>query len=116
MNQVLDGLKKSAISQLYEVPLCMAEFMFPREFHRHVSFVSLFVILFTTALNPVFAKKRCDFPAIFNLGASNSDTGGLAAAFLPPKSPYGDTYFHRPAGRYSDGRIILDFIGNILFC
>lgn len=76
------------------------------------------VLLFTTFMNPpavVFSNptKACDFPAIFNFGDSNSDTGGLAAAFLQPGPPHGDTYFGRPAGRFSDGRVILDFIGNM---
>lgn len=54
----------------------------------------------------------CEFPAIFNFGDSNSDTGGLTAAFPAAVSkPYGDTFFHEPVGRYSDGRVIIDFIG-----
>lgn len=77
-----------------------------------VTFIVLLSITTTKLVNPVIATKGCDFPAIFNLGASNSDTGGLAAAFTGPPFPYGETYFHRPTGRYSDGRIILDFIGN----
>ncbi|KAF2291392.1 hypothetical protein GH714_023551 [Hevea brasiliensis] len=61
-------------------------------------------------LSLTYASKNCDFPAIFNFGDSNSDTGGLAAAFSPPNSPFGETFFHMPAGRYSDGRLIIDFI------
>ncbi|KAL5983253.1 hypothetical protein ACLOJK_017337 [Asimina triloba] len=58
-------------------------------------------------------NRGCDFPAIFNFGDSNSDTGGLSSAFgaLPP--PFGLTFFGKPAGRYSDGRLIIDFIGEI---
>lgn len=51
------------------------------------------------------------FPAIFNFGDSNSDTGGLSAAFSPRNSPYGQTFFQMPVGRCSDGRLIIDFIG-----
>lgn len=62
----------------------------------------------------VYAQKHyCDFPAIFNMGDSNSDTGGYAAAFRLATFPYGDTYFHMPAGRISDGRLIIDFIGTL---
>ncbi|KAK4274015.1 hypothetical protein QN277_017307 [Acacia crassicarpa] len=64
----------------------------------------------TTLLNPVFASKVCEFPAILNFGDSNSDTGGLAASLQAPTPPYGETYFHKPAGRFSDGRLIIDFI------
>ncbi|XP_059657827.1 GDSL esterase/lipase At3g26430-like isoform X2 [Cornus florida] len=60
--------------------------------------------------NTFVANKPCDFPAIFNFGDSNSDTGGLSAAFGQVPPPYGESYFHRPAGRYSDGRLIVDFI------
>ncbi|MFQ6628594.1 hypothetical protein Gotur_008123, partial [Gossypium turneri] len=73
--------------------------------------MSLFLfMLLVSILNPVVSHKSCDFPAVFNLGDSNSDTGGYASAFTPPTSPYGDTYFHMPARRFSDGRLIIDFI------
>jgi hypothetical protein len=71
------------------------------------------LILFCST-SPIFAAVDCDFPAIFSFGASNADTGGLAAAFQTPPSPYGQTFFNRSTGRYSDGRIILDFMGNII--
>lgn len=54
----------------------------------------------------------CDFKAIFNFGDSNSDTGGFYAAFPAESGPYGMTYFNKPAGRASDGRLVIDFIGN----
>ncbi|MQM23081.1 hypothetical protein Taro_056142 [Colocasia esculenta] len=52
----------------------------------------------------------CDFPAIFNFGDSNSDTGGLSAAFGPAPPPNGETFFGMPVGRYCDGRLVVDFI------
>ncbi|KAJ4967248.1 hypothetical protein NE237_019097 [Protea cynaroides] len=64
--------------------------------------------------NQALAAKNCEFPAIFNFGDSNSDTGGLSAAFTPPNPPYGETFFHMPAGRYCDGRLIIDFIAESL--
>lgn len=54
----------------------------------------------------------CEFPAIYNFGDSNSDTGGISAAFEPIRAPYGEGFFHKPAGRDSDGRLIIDFIGS----
>lgn len=59
------------------------------------------------------AIAPCDFPAIYNFGDSNSDTGGISAAFEPIQAPYGESFFHGPAGRFSDGRLLIDFIGNI---
>ncbi|XP_050271009.1 GDSL esterase/lipase At5g14450-like [Quercus robur] len=56
----------------------------------------------------------CVFPAIYNFGDSNSDTGGISAAFEPIPAPYGDAFFHKPAGRDSDGRVLIDFIAEHL--
>ncbi|XP_045824588.1 GDSL esterase/lipase At3g26430-like isoform X1 [Trifolium pratense] len=63
---------------------------------------------------PVTEAKKCNFPAIFNFGDSNSDTGGLSAAFGQVPTPNGITFFHTPAGRYSDGRLIIDFLAQNL--
>ncbi|KAK3012812.1 hypothetical protein RJ639_010404, partial [Escallonia herrerae] len=62
----------------------------------------------------VMALPVCVVPAIYNFGDSNSDTGGISAAFYPAGEPYGETFFHRPAGRASDGRLIIDFIAERL--
>lgn len=56
-------------------------------------------------------KPPCKFPAMYNFGDSNSDTGGISAAFEPIRLPYGQTFFKKAAGRDSDGRVLLDFIG-----
>ncbi|GKV52491.1 hypothetical protein SLEP1_g59067 [Rubroshorea leprosula] len=55
-------------------------------------------------------SSGCDFPAIYNFGDSNSDTGSTSAAFGQLHSPFGETFFGRPSGRNSDGRLIIDFI------
>ncbi|KAM7487248.1 hypothetical protein LguiB_024732 [Lonicera macranthoides] len=76
------------------------------------------VLLFSVNIVPnqlVRAKTTpCYFPAIFNFGDSNSDTGGLSAAFGQVGSPSGESYFGGPAGRYSDGRLVIDFIAESL--
>lgn len=71
-------------------------------------------ILLAALTVPCFSDD-CDFPAVFNFGDSNSDTGGWSATFGRAGSPAGETYFHQPAGRYCDGRLIIDFIGIIFF-
>ncbi|KAI5408441.1 hypothetical protein KIW84_054321 [Lathyrus oleraceus] len=52
------------------------------------------------------------YEAIFNFGDSTSDTGNAAFDHPPmdKNSPYGSTYFKHPAGRLSNGRLIIDFI------
>ncbi|EEF32344.1 GDSL esterase/lipase At5g14450 [Ricinus communis] len=56
----------------------------------------------------------CNFPAIFNFGDSNSDTGGKSAAFHRLPYPNGYSLFKKPSGRYCDGRDIIDFIAERL--
>ena len=57
------------------------------------------------------ASSDFNYPAAFNFGDSNSDTGGrIAAGFEPMPPPYGSTFFGGPAGRFCDGRLILDFL------
>ncbi|XP_002461107.2 GDSL esterase/lipase At1g28650 [Sorghum bicolor] len=50
----------------------------------------------------------------FAFGDSLIDTGNFIHYSTAPgpvaHSPYGETFFHRPTGRWSDGRLIVDFI------
>ncbi|XP_022873783.1 GDSL esterase/lipase At3g26430-like [Olea europaea var. sylvestris] len=84
------------------------------ESHSLRTLLFLTVILSLFIPNPVNAKTICEFPAIFNFGDSNSDTGGLSAAFGQAGPPNGESYFHGPAGRYCDGRLVIDFIAESL--
>ncbi|XP_031279968.1 GDSL esterase/lipase At1g54790-like isoform X2 [Pistacia vera] len=55
------------------------------------------------------------YPAVFNFGDSNSDTGGLVAGIAFPLGlPMGQTYFHESSGRFCDGRLIIDFLMNAM--
>ncbi|KAH7519519.1 hypothetical protein FEM48_Zijuj08G0045100 [Ziziphus jujuba var. spinosa] len=60
------------------------------------------------------SNSKCEFKAIFNFGDSNSDTGGFWAAFPAQSGPFGMTYFKKPVGRASDGRLIVDFLASAL--
>ncbi|KAL0345425.1 UNVERIFIED_CONTAM: GDSL esterase/lipase [Sesamum radiatum] len=56
------------------------------------------------------------YDSIISFGDSLADTGNLLLlrpSNNPPPSgcpPYGQTFFHRPTGRFSDGRLVIDFI------
>ncbi|THG01099.1 GDSL esterase/lipase At3g26430 [Camellia sinensis] len=89
------------------------------EFNCPSLLILTLVVLFSSILvsNSVFGKTtttHCEFAAVFNFGDSNSDTGGLSAAFGQAPPPHGETYFHAPAGRYCDGRLVIDFIAGSL--
>lgn len=84
--------------------------------HKH-TFLGLHLLPFLLFqllqhISPTHAN--CAFPAIFNFGDSNSDTGGLVGAFGPQPPPNGITFFHKPAGRFCDGRLVIDFIAQQL--
>ncbi|XP_016648562.1 PREDICTED: GDSL esterase/lipase At1g28590-like isoform X2 [Prunus mume] len=59
------------------------------------------------------------YNSIIAFGDSLTDTGNLYNSY-PNKSlnffhpPYGQTYFHHPTGRCSDGRLVIDFIAEFL--
>ncbi|RAL54189.1 hypothetical protein DM860_004660 [Cuscuta australis] len=70
------------------------------------------VVLAIGAAVPSRCEGKCSssFPAIFNFGDSNTDTGGFWAAFPSQGPPNGITFFGKPVGRATDGRVILDFL------
>lgn len=70
-----------------------------------LSFVSGFI-----SASVVQGSKTCEYPAIFNFGDSNSDTGGISAAFTWVHPPNGENFFGNLSGRACDGRLIIDFI------
>ncbi|KAJ3701138.1 hypothetical protein LUZ61_004843 [Rhynchospora tenuis] len=56
------------------------------------------------------------FNSIFSFGDSYTDTGNinvlgmkLSMSVYSDDLPYGQTFFHRPSHRFSDGRLIVDF-------
>ncbi|XP_057983249.1 GDSL esterase/lipase At3g27950 [Malania oleifera] len=64
--------------------------------------------------SPSDASRLCQFPAIYNFGDSNSDTGGISAALTEVTVPNGESFFGNPSGRFCDGRLIIDFIAEDL--
>ncbi|CAN6872588.1 unnamed protein product [Brassica oleracea] len=72
-------------------------------------------------LTVVNSETNCrNFKSIISFGDSIADTGNLLGLSDPndlPKvafPPYGETFFHHPTGRFSNGRLIIDFIAEFL--
>ncbi|XP_058100718.1 GDSL esterase/lipase At1g31550-like [Magnolia sinica] len=78
----------------------------PRLFNLHL-FITIFL-----SFSGIDSVSGC-YTSIFSFGDSLADTGNLL--YLNKSSnigdfPYGETYFHHPTGRCSDGRVAIDFI------
>ncbi|RVW72037.1 GDSL esterase/lipase [Vitis vinifera] len=60
------------------------------------------------------------FKRIYAFGDSYTDTGNTRSATGPnaftyvSNLPYGSTFFHHPTNRYSDGRLVIDFVAQAL--
>lgn len=89
---------------------------------------TIFTIIIPTWLNPSITAKASSagicYKSIISFGDSLADTGNLlrldrlsSSSNTPPHfflPPYGETFFHHPTGRCSDGRLVIDFIAESL--
>lgn len=80
-----------------------------------ITFAIIVLVLFGFTENLSTVSSSCNFPAVYNFGDSNSDTGAISAAIGEVPPPNGVAFFGRSAGRHSDGRLIIDFISKYLF-
>ncbi|KAG0483296.1 hypothetical protein HPP92_011380 [Vanilla planifolia] len=77
--------------------------------------ISLLPLTFSSPLTP-----KPPFSKIYAFGDSFTDTGNTHSATGPfnfrhvSNPPYGTTFFHRPTNRYSDGRLVVDFLASAL--
>jgi hypothetical protein len=65
---------------------------------------------------PLAQCGQQNYTSMFSFGDSLTDTGNLLVSsplsnHIVGRYPYGITYFHRPTGRCSDGRLVVDFLG-----
>ncbi|KAK1411153.1 hypothetical protein QVD17_37698 [Tagetes erecta] len=74
--------------------------------------IILLLLLTTAAASP----NPQPFIKIYAFGDSYTDTGNTASVSGPnaftyvSNPPYGTTFFHHPTNRYSDGRLVIDFV------
>jgi hypothetical protein len=78
--------------------------------------ISFFLVL-SNRLHLALAEDRF-YSHFFAFGDSNTDNGNYIHYAETPshvaRPPYGETFFKYPTGRYSDGRVIMDFICMLL--
>ncbi|KFK44742.1 hypothetical protein AALP_AA1G297000 [Arabis alpina] len=89
------------------------------ESHMLMKLVSFF--LFTLLVTTVYSESQCrNFKSIISFGDSIADTGNLVGLSDPNDlphvafPPYGETFFHHPTGRFSNGRLVIDFMAEFL--
>ncbi|KAG6489946.1 GDSL esterase/lipase At1g28570-like [Zingiber officinale] len=80
--------------------------------------VSLSFRLFALAYLHAQHASGC-YTSIFSFGDSLADTGNLLLSTgsngtRVGRLPYGETFFHSPTGRFSDGRLMIDFIAQAM--
>ncbi|OIT00637.1 PREDICTED: GDSL esterase/lipase At1g28590-like [Nicotiana attenuata] len=85
-----------------------------------LSFFLLLIITLAFFSSPSAAQTKCNIKSVYQFGDSLADAGnvirtpGANIIFRANRAPYGQTFFKRPTGRFSDGRIIIDYISSAL--
>ncbi|XP_047314504.1 GDSL esterase/lipase At3g48460-like [Impatiens glandulifera] len=84
-------------------------------------FLTTVLLLITTTFSVAAAASSGNtFRKIYAFGDSYTDTGNTVSSSGPSgfnyvsSLPYGTTFFHRPTNRYSDGRLMIDFVAEYL--
>ncbi|GAA0186227.1 hypothetical protein LIER_33515 [Lithospermum erythrorhizon] len=81
-------------------------------------------LIMTICITPSFQQQQQPngraFTTIYAFGDSFTDTGNTESSSGPnafthvSSPPYGRTFFHHPTNRYSDGRLVIDFVAQSL--
>lgn len=80
----------------------------------------LLLIIFSILYSPLASSTTTPFDKIYAFGDSYTDTGNTRTSTGPAvfnyvsNPPYGSTFFHYPTNRYSNGRIVIDFVAQAL--
>ncbi|PON85275.1 Lipase [Trema orientale] len=91
-------------------------------FSNQITLITIATILILSSPTSIAKTKTNPLPfkKIFAFGDSFTDTGNTGSVSGPSgfghvsNPPYGITFFHRPTNRYSDGRLVIDFVAQSL--
>lgn len=81
--------------------------------------LTLFITCAVTSAADTHRGRR-PFRSVYAFGDSYTDTGNTRSSSGPSgfmfvsNLPYGRTFFRRPTNRYSDGRLVIDFVAQAL--
>ncbi|WCJ36201.1 GDSL esterase/lipase At3g48460 [Euphorbia peplus] len=84
------------------------------------SLTLILTLLLSSSLSLIgSAPPPSSFKKIYAFGDSFTDTGNTKSTngisgFKGSNPPYGETFFHHPTNRYSDGRLMIDFVAESL--
>ncbi|XP_062114923.1 GDSL esterase/lipase At3g48460-like [Humulus lupulus] len=85
-----------------------------------ITIVTILIISSPASINAKTKTSPLPFKKIYAFGDSFTDTGNTRSATGPSgfnhasNPPYGMTFFHHPTNRYSDGRLVIDFVAQSL--
>ncbi|KAK6153956.1 hypothetical protein DH2020_013595 [Rehmannia glutinosa] len=86
----------------------------------NISFTIFTFIFILLSSSHASSSPLSPFKKIYAFGDSYTDTGNTKTSTGPTafnyvsNHPYGVTFFHHPTNRYSDGRIVIDFVAEAL--
>ncbi|KAM4115436.1 hypothetical protein ACJW30_04G149900 [Castanea mollissima] len=92
--------------------------------HSHqfifITLTTIFILTSSSSSAATETHPSRPFKKIYAFGDSFTDTGNTKTATGPTgfghvsNPPYGTTFFHHPTNRYSDGRLVIDFVAETL--
>lgn len=92
----------------------------PSSYYHLFIFTTIFILASPPSSAATVTKPPGPFKKIYAFGDSFTDTGNTKSVTGPSgfghvsNPPYGSTFFHHPTNRYSDGRLVIDFVAETL--
>ncbi|KAL8456639.1 hypothetical protein ACS0TY_034756 [Phlomoides rotata] len=92
--------------------------MIPKLHHHLILSLAILTLILSSSIHATSPPPP--FKNVYAFGDSYTDTGntrsntGPSGFMFVSNPPYGRTFFHHPTNRYSDGRLVIDFVAQRL--